>query len=257
MIRRRALIKLGALGLLTACAPGGSPTPLATLSANSRQAAIAKETEVAAQVEATSEARAVTATARMLPTATGTPLPPTMTPTLRPPTVTATPRPPTATPPAAAAKLYDFNMAAYQGQASLGGDEVRFSSAFSFDMPVVVNFWAPLCAPCRDELPAFQRVSDEYAGRIFFIGVDVSPYWPGYGSRKDARDLIRETQIRYPVTYATESPLEAYRLYNLPATYFFAANGDLIERFPGGISEKQLRERVGKLVAARPAGWTA
>jgi thiol-disulfide isomerase/thioredoxin len=254
VIRRRALIKLAALGLLTACAPGAAPTPLATISAGDRQAAIVRETEVAVQVGATAEARGATATARTLPTAMATA---TLTPTLRPPTATATPRPPTATPPPAAANLHDFKMAVYQGNASLGGDEVRFSSAFAYDMPVVVNFWAPLCAPCRDEMPAFQRVSDEFVGRIFFIGVDVSPYWPGYGNRQEARDLIHDTQIRYPVTYATESPLEAYRLYNLPATYFFAADGTLIERFVGGITEKQLRDKAGRLLAARSAGWSA
>jgi thiol-disulfide isomerase/thioredoxin len=248
VIRRRALIKLGALGLLTACAPPGAPTPLPTLSSGARQTAIAREGEVAAQVTATAEARGATATARMLPTATATP---------PPPTATATARPPTATPPAAAAKFRDFAMAVYQGHASLGGEVVNFSSAFTYDLPVVVNFWAPLCGPCRDEMPAFQRVSDDYAGRVFFLGVDISPYWPAYGDRDQARALIRETQIRYPVTYATESPMEAYRIRSLPSTYFFAADGEAVERFVGGISEKQLRGLVGQLLTARRAEGTA
>jgi thiol-disulfide isomerase/thioredoxin len=256
-MRRRTLIKLGALGLLTACAPPGAPTPLPTLSAGDRQAAVARETEVAAQVVATTQAREATATARMQPTATATIPQAAETATLRPPTATRTPRLPTPTPPAAGANLHDFTMAVYQGQASLGGDEVLFSSAFAYDMPVVVNFWAPLCAPCRDEMPAFQRVSDEYVGSVYFLGVDISPYWPGFGDRDEARELIRETQIRYPVTYATESPLEAYRLRNLPSTFFFAADGSVVDRFIGGISEKQLRDKVGALLAARPGGWPA
>ena len=98
----------GALGLLNACAPGSTPTPLPTRSDADRQAALARETEVTA--------------------------------TATPPRPTPTPRPPTPTPPPAAAKLYDFQMAVYQGHASLGGEEVRISSAFTYDLPVMVNF---------------------------------------------------------------------------------------------------------------------
>jgi hypothetical protein len=102
VLPRRALVKLCALGLLTACAPGAQP-PLPTRSSGDRQAAFARETEVARQVTATAEVRAATATALAMPTATATPLPPTLTPTQRPPT---------ATPPPAAAKIHDFKMSA-------------------------------------------------------------------------------------------------------------------------------------------------
>lgn len=247
MLRRRALVKLCALGLLTACAPGEQP-PLPTRSSADRQAAFAHETEVARQVTATAEVRAATATTLAIPTATATPPPPTPTPT---------PRPPTATPPAAAAKIHDFKMAAYHGQSSLGGDEVRLSTVFSYGLPVVVNFWAPLCGPCRTEMPAFQRVSDEFAGRVYFLGVDVSPYWPGFGNREEARSLIRETAIRYPVTYAIENPLQPYGLYNLPATYFFTPDGRLLDRVITVLSEDQLRETVGRLLTIQRAGEAA
>ena len=222
-----------------------------TISQADRAAAQARQTEVVAKVTATAESRAVTATALAVPTATATATPPRPTQTPRP---TPTPRPPTPTPPRAAAALFDFAMVAYQGGESLGGDQVRFSSAFAAELPVVVNFWAPLCGPCRTELPAFQRVADEFAGRVTFIGVDISPYWPGFGDRNDAFALIRESEVRYPLTYAVESPLEAYKLLNLPSTYLFAPDGTVSARFTGTITEAQLRTAVTKLAGGTAGG---
>ena len=148
-------------------------------------------------------------------------------------------------------------MSVYQGQASLRGDEVLLSSAFTYDLPVVINFWAPLCGPCRTEMPAFQRVSDEFAGRVYFLGVDVSPYWPGFGNRNEARELIREMAIRYPLTYAIENPLQPYGLYNLPATFFFTADGRLLDRVITSITEEELRETVETLLVTQRTGQTA
>lgn len=236
-MRRRAFLVASAMGLLTACAPGAAPTPLPTRTGAEKQAAIARETEVAGKIVATAEARGATATAQGAPTVTAT-VPP-----------TPTPRPPTRTPPPAAAKLHDFKLKVYQGQASLGGDDVRLSGAFTYDLPVVVNFWAPLCGPCRSEMPAFQRVSDEFAGRVFFIGIDISPYWPGFGSRDDARALIRETNLRYPLGYATESPLQSYRLLSIPSTYFFAPDGTALDAVAGAIPEDELRAAVAAVAA--------
>ena len=239
-MRRRTLVMAGALGLLNACAPGGVSTPVPTRSDADRQAALARETEVAGKIAATAEARGATATAQALPTVTATATPPRPTPT---------PRLPTPTPPPAAARLYDFQMAVYQGHASLGGEQVRLSGAFTYDLPVVVNFWAPLCGPCRTEMPAFQRVSDEFVGRVFFLGVDVSPYWSGFGGRQDALALINEAGLRYPLTYATESPLQRYQLLSLPSTYFFAPDGTALDRAVGAIPEDDLRAATAALAA--------
>lgn len=53
----------------------------------------------------------------------------------------------------------DFGIVAYQGEALLGGREVRFSKVFEQGKPVVLNFWAGLCPPCRAEMPWFQKLA--------------------------------------------------------------------------------------------------
>ena len=149
----------------------------------------------------------------------------------------------------APAKVPDFAIVAYQGDDLLGGHETTFANVFAHGKPVVLNFWAGLCPPCRAEMPAFQRVADEYAGNVIFLGVDVGPYI-GLGSQDDARRLLDELGIHYPAAYAADaSPLQLYEVLSMPTTLFLTADGRLMHKQSGLLLEAQLRTRVDALAA--------
>ncbi len=152
------------------------------------------------------------------------------------------------TPAATPATVPDFKMAAYQGAAVLGGRETTFGRVFEHGKPIVLNFWAGLCPPCRAEMPAFQAVADEYANEVIVVGVDLGPFI-GLGSEADATALLQELNIHYPAAAAVDpSPLQLYAVRGMPTTIFFAADGTIVEQYTGLLTEQQLRSRVADLV---------
>ena len=88
----------------------------------------------------------------------------------------------------------EFRIVAYQGDDQLGGHDTQFSRVTRQGKPVVLNFFAGQCPPCRAEMPGFQRVADEFQGKAIFVGVDVGPYVQ-LGSHQDAQNLLRELHI--------------------------------------------------------------
>lgn len=139
----------------------------------------------------------------------------------------------------------DFTLVAYQGQDVLGGDQVRFSRVLGEGEPVVLNFWAGACAPCSQEMPGLQRITDQYKGRAVVAGVDVGPF-VGMGTHDDAVHLLKQLGIRYPAAYAVDTtPLTLY-VQGMPTTVVFDARGQVVTKVTGTITETELQDALGK-----------
>lgn len=91
----------------------------------------------------------------------------------------------------------DFDISLYRGQEVLGASELQFSGVFGQGKPVVLNFFAGLCPPCRVEMPDFQVVSSQYQHRVVIFGLDIGPF-VALGSREDGKALVQELGITYP-----------------------------------------------------------
>ena len=143
----------------------------------------------------------------------------------------------------------DFRIVAYQGEDILGGHGSRFSHVTSQGKPVVLNFFAGQCPPCRAEMPGFQKVADEFQGKVIFVGVDIGPYLQ-LGSHEDAQRLLAELKIRYPAAYAPDdSPLTKYQILGMPTTVIFDASGKMVEQNTGILTQNQLREKLRPLTS--------
>ncbi len=137
-----------------------------------------------------------------------------------------------------------FRIVAYQGEAILGSKETTFDRVFEQAKPVVLNFWAGNCPSCQVEMPAFERVSTEFAGRVIVVGIDVGPF-TGLGTHEDAVKLYTRLGIHYPLAYAVDaSPLQLYGVQGMPTTVFLTANGQVVDRVTGILSEDQLRSEI-------------
>jgi cytochrome c biogenesis protein CcmG/thiol:disulfide interchange protein DsbE len=108
--------------------------------------------------------------------------------------------------------------------------------------PVVVNFWASWCVPCRRELPGFAAVSKELEGKLAFLGVNHQD------GRGPALDFLQETGLHYPSGFDPKGDVAAsYGLLGMPTTVFVSPDGKLLERRTGEISRKELEETIERL----------
>lgn len=138
----------------------------------------------------------------------------------------------------------DFAIVAYQGEDVLGGKQTTFLKVFQQGKPVVLNFWAGLCPPCRAEMPGFQKMAAAFQGTVIFVGVDVGPF-VGLGSHEDATKLYTELRITYPLAYAVDaSPLRTFRVQGMPTTVFLDAQGNVVDNVAGFMTEDQVRRTV-------------
>ena len=111
-------------------------------------------------------------------------------------------------------------------------------------MPVVVNFWASWCGPCRQEAPIFERLSREYAERgVLFIGVNIQD------AETDAEAYLREYDITYPNGMDAGGGISVdYGVIGIPVTFFINRDGIVQRRWAGVMRETQLRTWIDELV---------
>ena len=109
--------------------------------------------------------------------------------------------------------------------------------------PVVLNFWASWCGPCKSEMPDFEIAYQEYGEKIQFLMINMTD---GYQETvSSANDFIKDKGYTFPVFY--DSNLEAakaYSVYSIPATYFIDAEGYIIAWGSGALSAENLQEGI-------------
>jgi thiol-disulfide isomerase/thioredoxin len=162
----------------------------------------------------------------------------------------ASPAAPVAAGAANGSRASDFQIAFYQGGEIFGGKEARFSELLAQGKPIVLNFWAGACAPCRVEMPEFQAVSEKYKARVLFFGLDVGPF-VGLGSREEGQALLKDLKVHYPA--GTTFDAEVIRKYNvlgMPTTLFIQPNGTIFRKWTGLLTKQKLESLLEEVLAA-------
>jgi DsbE subfamily thiol:disulfide oxidoreductase len=109
--------------------------------------------------------------------------------------------------------------------------------------PVVVNFWATWCAPCRKELPAIAAWAKANPD-VRVVGVDYED------DVADARAFADELGATWPMVVDADGRIgEAYGIPGLPATFLIDAEGRIVDRILGEVTEATLDERAKALTA--------
>lgn len=109
--------------------------------------------------------------------------------------------------------------------------------------PVVLNFWASWCGPCRSEMPAFQAAFRDHGNDAQFLIVNMTGM--NGESRETAMRLIEAKGYTFPVFFDKNgSAARAYGVSSIPQTWFIDADGTVAARAMGALSEAKLQQGI-------------
>ena len=116
--------------------------------------------------------------------------------------------------------------------------------------PVVVNYWATWCIPCREEMPRLAAAAAKYGDSVHFLGIDVED------DRESAEKFARQRGVRYPMMSDTRGAIRSdQRIVGLPVTQFYRSDVALAFVNNGEIKADELERRIDDLlIVGKPVG---
>ena len=107
---------------------------------------------------------------------------------------------------------------------------------------VVMNFWATWCVPCIQEIPSFNKLHQEYAGKgVAVVGVSMDDE----GAER-VRPFLKKHPMDYTVALGSDAVTKEFGLDELPVTVIFDRSGKQIKRFAGFLKEDELKAAVAQ-----------
>ena len=124
------------------------------------------------------------------------------------------------------------------------GDNVRLAEQRG--NVVLINFWASWCAPCRQEMPHLNAISDQYTPLGFsMLGVNVD------ADKADAERAIKALKVSFPVLFDSDNLVaELFKVDAMPTTVIIDRDGNLRHLHRGYKPgyEKEYAEQVAQLI---------
>jgi len=124
--------------------------------------------------------------------------------------------------------------------ANLSGQTVRLADLRGH--PVVVNFWATWCGPCRLEMPLLQKYADRYPGNLRILAVNDGE------STANIQKFVDEFNLKLDVLQdPAEKVTNFFQVRDFPSTFFLDTDGNIRFLHIGTLNEDQLVGYLGKL----------
>lgn len=111
-----------------------------------------------------------------------------------------------------------------------------------FGKPVVLNFWASWCGPCKMEMPDFENEYLESGDNVNFLMINVTG---GRETLQSASDFISQKGYTFPVFYDLDNiAASTYQAYSIPTTYFIGSDGSVVTYAVGAIDAETLQRGI-------------
>jgi thiol-disulfide isomerase/thioredoxin len=118
--------------------------------------------------------------------------------------------------------------------------------------PVIIDFWATWCGPCRHQIPELKKIYAKYKSRgLVVLGIACDTV-QGDGVRS-VRPFVRQFDISYPILLAEAPVLDDFGVEAIPTTVFLGTDGTIVGRMMGAGAAGELSEGVNELLA-NPSG---
>jgi thiol-disulfide isomerase/thioredoxin len=104
---------------------------------------------------------------------------------------------------------------------------------------VLVNFWAPWCPPCLQEMPEFSALARKHKD-LLVIGVAVM-----YRKKQEVLDVVKTQSITYPIVLGNEDIASEFgEIEGLPTSFLYAPSGKLVGRHDGALSREDVEKAM-------------
>jgi thiol-disulfide isomerase/thioredoxin len=142
----------------------------------------------------------------------------------------------------------DLAFTLYQGSEVLGEGNLTIGSLQG--KPLVLNFWAGLCPPCRAEMPDLQEFYDENKDRVNLLGIDVRQF-TGLGNQGSAKALLEELNVTYPAGFTSDGGvMRVYKVLGMPTTVFIDSQGEVFRHWGGVLNNETLTRITNEMIEA-------
>jgi peroxiredoxin len=111
--------------------------------------------------------------------------------------------------------------------------------------PVVLNFWASYCHPCREEFPLFREQLGQHQGDFVVLGVDTKDI------ESDGEHFARQQKATWPIVFdASNDVAKAYGVGAVPQTFFIKPNGKVGLRYYAQIPDDKWSDALAKITSS-------
>ena len=114
--------------------------------------------------------------------------------------------------------------------------------------PVVINFWASWCGPCRMEHPVLEWGGRQFGAQAQFLGIIFED------TEENAQAYLQDMGVSFPQLVDPKSRTSVdYGVSGVPETYFITADGIIFTKHVGPIDPQTLTQRIQELTASAGA----